>query len=72
MAKLIDKVLDTARVYVERHQGVPATADAWIARRTEGRHCIVISVMVTTKQGYEAFDIWVTVDLDTEEIVVQE
>jgi len=69
---LKDKILEVGRTYIQEQQGAPATVEAWTVRGTyqNQRHQIEVSMMITTDQGYEAFEVWVVADLDTEEVEV--
>jgi len=67
---LKDKIIAAGQDYIQEQQGAPATVEAWTVRGAyqNQRHQIEVSMMITTDQGYEAFEVWVVADLDTEKV----
>ena len=65
---LRDKILEAARLHVEKYRNAPAKVKQWRLLDGTRHHKIIAQVMVTTDQGFEPFEVWVIADLDTEEM----
>jgi len=66
--KLSDKIVEAARAAIEQQEGVPAAVFGWRVRGTRHNYEVVVSVAITTEKGYNAFEVGMVVDLNTEEI----